>query len=129
VLAFALDGKDRLPPARQADRTISDDPAFRVNPAMAKAGAATYGEYCGGCHGAQALSGGSAPDLLRSPVPLDLASFRQVVKSGPLVTRGMPAFGEVPDLAVDGIAHFLRQRAREVAVAIKPASLPEEKGQ
>lgn len=121
VLAFALDGKDRLPPARASDRTIPDDPAFRVDPARAKAGAATYADYCGGCHGANALSGGSAPDLLRSSLPLDLATFRQVVKEGPLVTRGMPAFGEVPDAAVDGIAHFLRQRAREVA-RTQPAS-------
>jgi quinohemoprotein ethanol dehydrogenase len=121
VLAFALDGKDRLPPARAPDRTIPDDPAFRVDPARARAGAATYADYCGGCHGANALSGGSAPDLLRSSLPLDLATFRQVVKEGPLVTRGMPAFGEVPDAAVDGIAHFLRQRAREVA-RTQPAS-------
>jgi quinohemoprotein ethanol dehydrogenase len=119
VLTFAIGGKDKLPPARQLDRTIPDNPALRVDPAKAKQGSVLYGEYCAGCHGANALSGGSAPDLLRSPIPLDHATFRQVVKDGPLVTRGMPAFGEVPDASVDAIAQFLRQRAREVAAGQK----------
>jgi quinohemoprotein ethanol dehydrogenase len=115
VLAFALGGRDKLPPALRPDRTIPDDPAFAIDAARAKEGASVYGDYCGGCHGANALSGGSAPDLLRSPVPLDVEGFTTLVKTGPLVTRGMPAFGEVPDEAVGSIAHYLRQRAREVA--------------
>ena len=70
-----------------------------------------------------------APDLLRSPVPLDLASFTQVVKAGPLVSRGMPKFGEVDDRTVAAIAHFLRSRAREVAAAQKPVKAVDDKGQ
>lgn len=129
VLTFALDGKDRLPPAPVTDRTIPDNPGFRVDPALAKLGAATYGDYCAGCHGANAMSGGSAPDLLRSAIALDIATFTQVVKTGPLVSRGMPKFGEIPDTAVKAIAHFLRQRAREVAASQKPVKVVEDKGQ
>ena len=52
-----------------------------------------------------------------------------MVKSGPLVSRGMPAFGEVPDSTVAAIAHFLRQRAREVAATQKAPPPVDEKGQ
>lgn len=129
VLAFALDGKDSLPPAPVTDRTIPDNPAFRVDPALAKLGAATYSDYCASCHGTNAMSGGSAPDLLRSVIPLDVATFTQVVKTGPLVTRGMPKFGEIPDGTVKAVAHFLRQRAREVSASQKPVKVVEDKGQ
>jgi quinohemoprotein ethanol dehydrogenase len=129
VLAFALDGKDRLPPAAVPDRTIPDDPAFHVDPALAKAGAQAYADRCATCHGAGALSGGAAPDLLRSGVPLDRDGFAEFVRTGPLIARGMPAFGEVPKPELVGIAHYLRQRAREVASAQKPATVPVEKGQ
>lgn len=129
VLAFALDGKDKLPAPVVPDRTIPDNPALRVDPAKAKLGEAAYGDYCAACHGARALSGGSAPDLLRSPVPLDVAGFTQVVKAGPLISRGMPAFGEVPDATVAGIAHYLRQRARETAAAQQPETPVDDKGQ
>ena len=37
------------------------------------AGAEIYAQNCAPCHGANALSGGTAPDLLRSPVPLERA--------------------------------------------------------
>lgn len=128
VLAFALGGKNKLPPARVPDRAIPDNPAIRVDPTRAMRGGGTYADYCAGCHGAEAMSGGSAPDLIRSPIPLDFATFRQVVKQGPLVTRGMPAFGEVPDAAVDDIAHYLRSRAREVSASEKAKAVV-KKGQ
>ena len=129
VLAFALDGKDRLPPAAVADRTILDDPAFHVDPVLAKAGAQAYADRCATCHGAGALSGGAAPDLLRSGVPLDRDGFAEFVRNSPLVSRGMPAFGEVSKRELAGIAHYLRQRARDVSSAQKPAATPVEKGQ
>jgi len=129
VLAFALGGKDTLPPPSKPDLSFPDDTAFRLDPALAKQGAADYGDYCAGCHGATALSGGAAPDLLRSGVALDVAGFTAFVKTGPLVSRGMPAFGEVPDRTIAGIAHYLRQRAREVAAAQKPPAPVDDKGQ
>lgn len=129
VLAFALGGKDQLPPAQKPDLTVPDDPKFRVDPALAKLGAEVYADRCATCHGANAASGGSSPDLLRSPIPLDIATFIQVVKTGPLVSRGMPAFGEVDDREVTAIAHYLRQRAREVAAARKPVVPVDDKGQ
>jgi len=129
VLAFALDGKDSLPPAPAPDLSFPDDKAFRIDASLVKPGALAYGDYCAPCHGANALSGGSAPDLLRSPVPLDPGAFTAMVKTGPLVTRGMPAFGEVPDRTAAAIAHYLRQRARDVAASSAPVKPVDDKGQ
>ncbi len=129
VLAFALGGTDKLPAPVKPDLTIPDDPKFRVDPALVKLGAEAYADRCAACHGAGAASGGSAPDLLRSPVPLDVATFTQLVKEGPLVSRGMPAFAEVDDRTLAGIAHYLRSRAREVAAAAKPVVPVDDKGQ
>jgi quinohemoprotein ethanol dehydrogenase len=129
VLAFALDGKDSIPPAAPVDLSFPDDSGFSIDPALARQGAASYAEYCAGCHGADALPGGAAPDLLRSGVPLDQTGFIQFVKSGPLVSRGMPAFGEVPDATLAGMAHYLRQRAREVAAKGVPQRPVDDKGQ
>ena len=129
VLSFALDGTDSIPRAPAPDLTFPDDRTFALKAALVKPGRAAYGDYCARCHGDNALSGGTAPDLLRSPVPLDIGGFTAMVKSGPLVSRGMPAFGEVPDSTVAAIAHFLRQRAREVAATQKAPPPVDEKGQ
>ncbi|MBU6267275.1 MAG: PQQ-binding-like beta-propeller repeat protein [Sphingomonadales bacterium] len=115
VLVFALDGKDGIPAYVAPDRALPDDAGFTVDPALAKAGAAEYADRCATCHGAGALSGGAAPDLLRSAVPLDPAGFAGFVRHSPLVERGMPAFAEVSETALVGVAHYLRQRARAVA--------------
>ena len=129
VLAFALDGQDKLPPPRQPDPAIPDNAAFQVDPALAKAGAGAYAERCAVCHGATALSGGAAPDLLQSAVPLDPQTFAGFVQGGALVSRGMPAFGKVPTGELIGIAHYLRRRAREVAKAQKVSVGNAERGQ
>jgi len=128
VLAFALGGKDRLPPAEKPDLSFPDDKAFRIDPALARQGATEYGDYCGGCHGANALAGGAAPDLLRSGVPLDPAGFAAFVRQG-APERGMPAYGEVAPARLAAIAHFLRTRAREVAAMQKPPEPVDDKGQ
>lgn len=130
VLVFALDGKDKLPAPPPVDRSFPDDRAFRFDAALAKEGALPYAERCATCHGANAMSGGTAPDLIRSPVALDDASFEQVVRGGVLVSRGMPAFGELTDRELLAIQNYLRQRAREVQAAGAPVQAErDERGQ
>lgn len=130
VLVFALDGKDKLPAPPPVDRSFPDDRAFRLDAALAKEGALPYAERCATCHGANAMSGGTAPDLIRSPVALDDASFEQVVRGGVLVSRGMPAFGELTDRELHAIQNYLRQRAREVQAAGAPVKAErDERGQ
>jgi quinohemoprotein ethanol dehydrogenase len=112
VLTFALDGKATLPPADYEQPPIVDDDAFRVNPIPAATGAGLFAQRCAICHGQEALSGGAAPDLLRSWIPVDQATFASVVHDGALQRNGMPSFAELSANQLDALRHYLRQRAR-----------------
>ncbi len=117
VLTFALDGKARLPTATPVDMPVIDDPAITIDSQKAAAGATLYGQRCSICHGAGAQSGGAAPDLLQSPVPLDMATLKSVLHDGALRERGMPRFEELTDEDLVGLQQYLRQRARQVLAA------------
>ncbi len=54
-------------------------------------GAVTYARRCSMCHGAEAASGGLAPDLRHSP-PATFDRYDQIVFDGALANRGMPSF-------------------------------------
>ncbi|MGE4410832.1 MAG: PQQ-dependent dehydrogenase, methanol/ethanol family [Sphingobium sp.] len=112
VLTFALGGKAKLPAAQFAEGEILDDPTFKIDPAKAAIGGAVYNGSCIVCHGAGMMAGGAAPDLRESAVPLDAASFRAVVHDGALMSRGMGAFGNLSDEQLEGLRHYIRQRAR-----------------
>ena len=62
-----------------------------------------------------ALAAGSGPNLRTSPVILDAAAFRSVVKEGALVPAGMPAFETIDDPTLEAIRHYLRIRAQQFA--------------
>ena len=111
LLAFTLDGTAKLPATPPPARAPAQDaPAFTVDEALAKEGAAKYAS-CAWCHGANAIAGGMAPDLRASAVPLDPAAFATIVRGG-LEIRGMPKFGEATDRDLEGLRHYLRQQAR-----------------
>lgn len=117
VLTFKLDGKAALPPATPMETPVIDIPDFKIDPATAAAGATVYGQRCSICHGANGVSGGAAPDLLQSGVPVDTDSFKSVLHDGVLRERGMPRFEELTDADIAGLEHYFRQRAREVLAA------------
>lgn len=119
LLVFALNGKDQLPSATPVDRSFPEDKSFVLDAKLVGQGMAVYHDYCAGCHGAMALSGGTAPDLLRSPVPLDGAAFAGIVKGGALLSRGMPRYSELSELDLAAMQHFLRDQARKVAAGQK----------
>ena len=75
------------------------------------------------------MAGGAAPDLLRSGVPLDANTFVEFVRNSPVIARGMPAFAEVPERELRSIAHYLRQRAREVAKEQPRGPVIDDRGQ
>ena len=75
---------------------------------MAAEGARIFGPTCGFCHGTDAR-GGSAPDLLRSPVVLDDNQgelIGQTVHDG-RPGKGMPAFPSLTSEQVRDIAEYL----------------------
>jgi quinohemoprotein ethanol dehydrogenase len=117
VLTFALDARNSLPSATQEPQPFPDDAAFTVEPARVEPGRAIYAERCAICHGAGALPGGAAPDLLRSPIPLDHDAFRTVLHDGVMVDRGMPRFAELSADEIRNLQAYLRQRAREARAA------------
>jgi quinohemoprotein ethanol dehydrogenase len=115
LLTFALDGAATLPPTPPRQPAVPlPAPEFNVNAALVKTGEALYPK-CVLCHGMGVVSGGIAPDLRASPVPLSAEAFTHVVRDGSLLERGMPTFPELDDGQLQALQHFLRQKARDAA--------------
>jgi quinohemoprotein ethanol dehydrogenase len=92
---------------------ILDDPKFVIDETKAAAGEKTYGARCGVCHGGALKSGGAAPELRASPIPMDYESIRAVLQDGALISRGMPRYGEFSREQVAEIQHYIRREARK----------------
>ena len=114
LLTFALDGRTKLPPTAPPDFSVAalDDPALHLAEADVHAGAALFGT-CAVCHGRDAESAGTAPDLRESALVLDPAAFRSVVHDGALRHNGMPPFANLSDPQLRQIAAYVRARARD----------------
>jgi quinohemoprotein ethanol dehydrogenase len=99
LIVLKLGGKARLPapPARLI--TAFDPPPATGSADQVRQGKAIFGRFCQTCHGASAVSGGVTPDLRRSPVLADAASWKSVVIDGTLYERGMVSFKSVMDEA------------------------------
>jgi quinohemoprotein ethanol dehydrogenase len=112
VLTFELDGKASLPPAGKRSADFLDDPAFVVDADKAAVGKTVTFAHCGLCHGFALRSGGSAPDLRKSAIPLSIDALTSVLRDGILIPRGMPQFAEFTEAQIEGIQHYVRQQAR-----------------
>jgi quinohemoprotein ethanol dehydrogenase len=115
LLVFAIDAKEVLPatPPHRAIGPLADQ-TFKPDPARVAQGEKLYGDYaCRACHGSDAISGGGAPDLRASAIPLSEQAFRTVVREGALVAAGMPRFAEFSTAQLEAIRHYLRQRAAD----------------
>jgi quinohemoprotein ethanol dehydrogenase len=119
LLTFAIGGVKKLPAFEPVDEPIQDDPAFIIDPGKAKVGAGIYNSSCVICHGSGMMAGGAAPDLRKSAVPMDAETFTSVVRDGALMARGMGSFAQLTDAELEGLRHFIRQRARESAQQAK----------
>jgi quinohemoprotein ethanol dehydrogenase len=113
LISFELDGKGKLPaPGKpQAEKPLRDA-SFKVDAALAGEGAIVY-YNCMPCHGADAVSLGSAPDLRASVVATSPEAFEQVVRKGSLVATGMPAYGELDERQLLALRHYLRSEANQ----------------
>lgn len=116
LLAFSLDGKETLPPGPPPAFAVPlDAPGFEVQPALAERGGHVFVQQCVMCHGAGAVSGGYAPDLRASAIPIDPTSFRDVLLKGVLRSRGMPAFNDLSADEIEALQHYIRQQAKVTA--------------
>jgi quinohemoprotein ethanol dehydrogenase len=115
VLTFALDGKKTLPsapPFYKAKATPDTD--FQPDASAIQLGAKIYHQQCYTCHGIEAISGGTAPDLRASMVPRFPEAFEQIVRGGALTQTGMPRFDNLSADEVEGIRQYLRSRGQDL---------------
>lgn len=112
LITFSLDGKVDLPPLPPPFFPLPlPAPEFNIDPKLVTIGAGEYGP-CRNCHGGNAISMGMAPDLRASAIPLNLNLFRQVVKHGSSLSKGMPSYAHMTDDQLTGLMHYIRERAR-----------------
>jgi quinohemoprotein ethanol dehydrogenase len=101
LLVFALDSKETLP---QYERTVGPVPMpeFEVtaSPRDIEEGGALYVIYCRRCHGTDAASSGSVPDLRYAQTSTH-RDFEAVVRGGARREFGMPSFAD--DLTPDQV--------------------------
>lgn len=115
LLVFALGGKASYKIARapQAPPVIVQE---NWSPATVTKGAELYGNTCSVCHGGGARSSGVLPDLRRSGVLADKASWQAVVHDGVLKENGMVGFAKwMSRDDIEAIRAYVADRARLVA--------------
>jgi quinohemoprotein ethanol dehydrogenase len=119
VLTFALDGTAKLPPDAPPYKPVFVlDEGFTLDAEKVAVGAAVVGAHCAICHGGGLEAAGTAPDLRASTIPVSTEALTAVL-NGALVANGMPRFEELTPAQIEGIRHYIRQRARESAAAAK----------
>jgi quinohemoprotein ethanol dehydrogenase len=93
MLAFKLGGKAVLPPAPEIKVQVLAPPPATASAATVKMGEALYQNYCSGCHGDVAVSGGVLPDLRYSGA-LAGDQWFTIVRDGALSSFGMVSFAK-----------------------------------
>lgn len=111
LITFSLEGSADMA-SLNPPRVVQplDAPEFVLDHVLADKGMVVYYK-CDGCHGPETYSGGMAPDLRASALPMDEAAFDLVVREGSKVNMGMPAFRELTDDDMLALRHYIRQQA------------------
>jgi quinohemoprotein ethanol dehydrogenase len=113
LVTFALDGTGTIPkPAVAGPEQPLTDPSMKLDQSKVALGGALWGA-CMACHGTEARSAGSAPDLRASPLHHSQAAFLQILRKGALSASGMPKFAEFTDDQVEALRQYIEFRARE----------------
>lgn len=113
LITFTLDGNAQMPvlPPPFFPKPLIDT-TFMIDEAIALKGANEY-MRCFNCHGGNMYSGGMAPDLRASPIPLNKEAFASVVRDGSLNQNGMPSFPDITEEQLEELRHFIRKRAED----------------
>jgi len=112
VFTFALDGKTPIPAQNPPffPKPLAA-PDFKIDEKLAEEGSWLFKESCSMCHGGGAVSGGYAPDLRASPMPLNAAAFKEIVVNGQRRSLGMPNFKQLDDHKLETLRHYIRRQA------------------
>lgn len=114
VLAFKLNGQAHLPVPTVADYPVPL-PRQKVSSDELEQGNLLYDHFCARCHGINAVSDDSIPDLRRLPAVWH-EHFEEVVLGGLMERAGMPRFDDVLDAdQVRLIQAYILERANEDA--------------
>ena len=95
LIVMKLGAKGKLPDLPKTIAHVWNPPAQTGTPADIAAGQSSYQRYCLVCHNPGAVGNGVLPDLRKSGVIADAATFKQVVIDGMLKERGMISFASV----------------------------------
>jgi alcohol dehydrogenase (cytochrome c)/quinohemoprotein ethanol dehydrogenase len=124
VLAFKLDGKATMPPAKKPAQPALNPPPSTANPAAIQRGEVVFQRYCSACHGDVAVSGGLVPDLRYSEY-LKNDDWFAIVRDGMLKSSGMVGFGkEVSQEDAAAIRSYVIFRANQTLNEMKAAKAP-----
>src|SRR5437879_11884399 len=91
VLVFKVGGTAMLPALAPEQQLVLNPPPPTADAATVAAGHALYGQYCGVCHGENAVGGAVVPDL-RPSTFLGNDFFYDSVPTGAMQDAGMPPF-------------------------------------
>lgn len=112
LMVFALGGSMPMPASGSTKSPEPlDVPSFVVDEEKALVGREVFNGICFLCHGPAAVSGGSAPDLRASGMPMSFEAMVNIVRNGALKSRGMPEYPELSDEQIVGLQHYIRMRA------------------
>jgi cytochrome c553 len=116
LLVFALDGGATLPEPMPPLPPIAEPTfEFAVTAAEVEEGEQLFSDYCVGCHGIDAVSGGIIPDLRRTTAQVH-EQIVDIVLGGVREGLGMPRFDDSLDEDdVRLIQGYILYRARESA--------------
>ena len=115
LVTFSLEGETQMPdqpPPHFPEPLVPDN--FEIDSRLAAIGASEYGK-CLLCHGHDMYAGGMAPDLRASALSLEKDAFEMVVRDGAFNFNGMPSFPDISDEQLEGLMHYIRQRAKETS--------------
>jgi glucose dehydrogenase len=93
VLTFKLGAEGELPAVDWQPVVAFNPPERTADAATERKGFALYQDICMGCHGLNAVSGLTIPDLRGSAWLHDPEGWNAVVREGKLSDRGMASFG------------------------------------
>jgi len=113
VLAFKVGGTAVLPAPPPQPQVVLNPPPETAAAATVAKGTGLYAQYCGACHGENAIGGGVVPDLRASNF-LGNDFFFEIVLNGAMKDAGMAPFKAVLDQKdATAIRAYLIKRANE----------------
>ena len=105
--------RSAAPESRQPAPVMPRPPELKALPLTLEQGAALYGARCGNCHGLNAVSGGTIPDLRYMAMETH-GMFNDIVLGGSRAGNGMPGFADVmSEFDANAVQAYIISRARE----------------